>query len=208
MVMPGTNSSAPVHYWAGRYPNKIGWMFGPNSYRKSKVREWLPYALDNDAFGAWQDGREWDEAFYFKFLDWISEQPFQPMWAAVPDVVADKAKTFNNWEKYYPMVKQYGWQLGFVAQDGMTPQDIPENADVVFIGGSRNWKWRNVQKFSENFPRVHVGRVNTLYRLWRCHELGVESVDGTGWFRREENEFMKLQEYFDGIPHPQMTMDF
>ena len=205
MVMVGNHSSAFVHYWAGRYPGKIGWLVGPGGMSKTKLRPWLPHALDNDAFSAWDNGTEWDEDAYFRFLDWAAAQEQPPLWAAIPDVVTDPKGTFKNWEKYAPKVKEYGWPLAFVAQDGMQPGDVPEDASVVFIGGSYKWKWRNAPEFAAKLPRVHVGRVNTLYRLRRCEELGVESVDGTGWFRRPEAEFRKLEDFLSGKPHDQLT---
>jgi len=193
-----------MHFWAGKYPGKVGWLVGPSSGRK-KPRRWLPWALDNDAYTAWDKGHAWNEDTYFQFLEWAAAQEQQPLWAAVPDVVANRDKTHRNWEKYASKVKQYGWPLAFVAQDGMEPGDVPEDASVVFIGGTYRWKWRNVPEFSAKLSRVHVGRVNTLFRLRRCEELGVESVDGTGWFRRPEAEFIELEDFLAGIPDPQMT---
>ena len=206
--MLGNHSSPPIHYWAGKYPNRIGWLVGPSAMTKTKLREWMPYALDNDAFTAWENGSEWEEKAYFTFLDWVATQKIKPLWAAVPDVVTDKDGTLHNWKKYAPRLKNYGWPLAFVAQDGMNPSDVPDEAALVFIGGSYEWKWRSVAKFTGLFPRVHVGRVNTLYRLRRCDELGVESVDGTGWFRRPEAEFFQLEEYLAGKPHPQLTLTY
>ena len=207
MVMLGNHSSPPVHFWAGRYPNKIGWLVGPSGMTKTKVRKWMPYALDNDAFSAWDKGTAWDEDAYFKFLEWAAGQEYQPLWAAIPDVVTDPDATFRNWEKYAPRVEQYGWPLAFVAQDGMTPDDVPASASIVFIGGSYKWKWRTAPEFAASCPRVHVGRVNTLWRLRRCDELGIESVDGTGWFRRPEDEFAILEDYFSGKPDDQMSFE-
>ena len=206
MVMLGNHSSPPIHFWAGKYPNKLGWLVGPSGMTKTKVREWLPWALDNDAFSAWEHGTDWDEGLYWEFLDWAKGQKCQPRWAAVPDVVTDPEATLKNWEKFSPKVAEYGWPLAFVAQDGMTPEDVPENADLVFIGGTYRWKWRNVPEFTASCPRVHVGRVNTLFRLRRCDELGVESVDGTGWFRRPEEDFFKLEDYLSGKQDPQMSL--
>ena len=194
-----------MHFWAGRYPQKVGWLVGPSSGRK-KPRRWLPWALDNDAYRAWDTEQDWDADVYIRYLDWAAEQEHQPLWAAGPDVVANAAETFRNWEKYAPKVRQYGWPLAFVAQDGMTPDDVPEEASVVFIGGTYKWKWRNVPEFASTPSRIHVGRVNTLFRLRRCEELGVESVDGTGWFRRPESEFIQLEDFLAGIPDSQMTL--
>ena len=155
---------------------------------------------------AWDNGTEWDEDAYFRFLEWAARQEYQPLWAAIPDVVTDPDATFRNWEKYSPRVEQYGWHLAFVAQDGMTPDDVPDAASIVFIGGSYKWKWRNAAKFSECCDRVHIGRVNTLGKLRRCEDMGVESVDGTGWFRRPEAEFELLEDFFKGKQDNQLNL--
>ena len=42
----------------------------------------------------------------------------------------------------FPALKAFGVPLAFVAQDGMTPEDIPQDAGVVFIGGSTSCKLR------------------------------------------------------------------
>jgi hypothetical protein len=82
---------------------------------------------------------------------------------------------------------QYGWPLAFAVQDGMTPSDVPGNAEVVFVGGTTKWKWDTAEMWAKSFPRVHVGRVNEVRRLWQCADLGIEPVDGTGWFRDSED---------------------
>ena len=52
--------------------------------------------------------------------------------------------------------------------------------------------------WAESGKRVHVGRVNSMRRVWLCHDLGIESVDGTGWFRDGDNHqnLLKLEQYF------------
>ena len=200
MVMPANNSSAIVHYWAGAYPGSVGWLIGPRAAAKSKVRPWLPYALDNDAYSAFTSGAEWDESAWREMLTWARWQASKPRWAIVPDVVADAAGTLRNWLRYSGEVAAHGFPLAFAVQDGMTPSDVPSGAAVVFVGGSTPWKWRTVPMWAQAFPRVHVGRVNSPEKLWHCHDLGVESVDGTGWFRAGEGEGKqgRLERFFRG----------
>ena len=65
MVMPSNHSSALIHYLAGKHPNRIGWLIGPTGLAKTKLRDWMPFACDNDAFSAWANEKEWD------YLAWI-----------------------------------------------------------------------------------------------------------------------------------------
>ena len=205
-VMLGNHSSAQMHYWAGKYPGKVGWLVGPSTATQKRFRPWLPYACDNDAWGSYKDGRAWDEKAFWGMLDFIGDQGLAPLWVAVPDVVANKEATLANWEEYAPRCREYGHDLAFVMQDGMTPDDVPSDADLVFIGGTFRWKWNNLPAFCEALPRVHVGRVNTLSKVRRAEELGVESVDGTGWFRRPIEEFLVLEEFLKGTPDPQLML--
>ena len=188
------NNSSPVfHYWAGRYPEKVGWLVGPRAMKKTRLWDWVTYAMDNDAFTAWTRNEDWDEEEFFRSLDAARLAPNKPEWVAVPDVVGDREATIERWHEYEDRVREYGWPVAFVVQDGMTVSDVPASADVVFVGGSdqQNWKWRNAHVFCENFDRVHIGRVNGLRRLLYSEKIGAESVDGTGWFR-EGADGMKL----------------
>jgi hypothetical protein len=119
------------------------------------------------------------------------------MWVVVPDWVADRDETLRLWDKHAPALINYGMSLAFVAQDGMTVDDVPKEADVLFIGGSTEWKWRHLEMWTSHFKRVHVGRVNTYRLLWLAHEAGAESCDGTGWFRGDRKQLAGLVNYLN-----------
>lgn len=208
MVMPANHSSPAVHYWAGAYPGKIGWLVGPSAMPKTKLREWMPFALDNDAYGAFTSGQPWNEEAWRSMLKQIWHSRRSPLWALVPDVVADREATLAKWVQFLPVVNAFGFVPAFAVQDGMTPADVPAAAKVIFVGGTTQWKWRTVKQWVSNFPRVHVGRVNSLEKLWFCEEIGVESVDGTGWFRdSEHNGKAKLLEiWMKGEGNPQSEL--
>jgi hypothetical protein len=209
ILMPSNNSSAEVHYLAGRFPNRIGWLIGPSARSKSKLRPWIHYALDNDAFSAWLKETEWSESEWIAMLNWAKLNAQKPKWAIVPDVVANKQKTLENWNRYQHYLKQYNWPMAFAVQDGMTPDDVPINADVVFVGGSTEWKWKTVSTWTRNFKRVHVGRVNSVSKLWHCQDLGVESVDGTGWFRdpSDPSKFPAVLDWLSGLRYDENQMN-
>ena len=205
MVMPADNSSFLVGWIAGTFPGRVGWLLNACCWRQNPRVE-MPWAMDNGAFGAWAQKRQWDEsAFYAKAL-----MPWRPapLWVAVPDVVMDRAATLANWERHAPRLT--GKTLAFVVQDGMTAADVPSNASVVFVGGSTEWKWRTVRGWCADFPRVHVGRVNTERLLWMAHDAGAESCDGTGWMRGDKARVVGLLRYLEQSSNggrPQMTMD-
>jgi hypothetical protein len=163
-----------------QYPDKLGWLLSPKNW--ARPRDFIQFALDNDAYTQWLNNEPFDLVTWDELLSKVRACGFKPLWVAVPDFVANREETLRRWKQYSPVAKIYGWPLAFVVQDGMTPRDIPRDADLIFIGGTTQWKWRTLPTWTAAFPRVHVGRVRTRM-LIRCEELGAESVDGTGWFR-------------------------
>ena len=210
MVMPSSHSSSRFHYLCGKFPDRLGWLIGPSGLKKLALRSWVPFALDNDAFSAFANGKPWDALAWQEFILAIKRSGHHPMWALVPDVVCDKDATLEAWETYRHLISESGFPLAFAVQDGMTPDDITidPHPDVIFVGGSTKWKWETLPIWCRHFRRVHVGRVNSIDRLVTCDELGVESCDGTGWFRDPgDNQKMNaLESWLDGsrVPHSEM----
>ncbi len=155
----------------------------------------MPYALDNGAFPAWTNGRAWEPQPWLDLLGWARQSGQRPLWVLVPDVVGDRAATIAAWHRWAPVAAAYGWPLAFAAQDGMSFDDVPADAAVVFLGGSTEWKWASVSAWCARFPRVHVGRVNTYRWLRVCEDAGAESVDGTGWFRGRNAQVEGLKQW-------------
>lgn len=183
MLMPANHSSKLIHELAIKYPGRIGWLVGPTATRKTRLRPSMPFALDNDAFSAWSKKRQWDVDAWRGMLTWAKESGFTPLWTLIPDVVTNRSATIENWAVFSGEARVFGWPLAFAVQDGMTPDDVPSDADVIFVGGSSKWKWRTAAEWCAKFKRVHIGRVNNERRLQYCEDIGAESVDGTGWFR-------------------------
>ena len=181
MMLIMGNSNRIWHYWAGRYPGSVGVLIGPSYEKKVPLDPWMPFVLDNDAYICFKKQTEWDVSKWREMLGRVKMTGLAPLWAAVPDVVANKKATIENWKKYSHEIKAIGWPTAFVVQDGMHPEDVPD-ADVIFVGGSDAWKFPNLKTWTSCFKRVHCGRVNAIDMIERCEELGCESVDGTGWF--------------------------
>jgi hypothetical protein len=195
IILNAANGNSLQHYLAGKYPGKIGWMMSPST-RFFEPREWLPYAIDNGKFSI----KDWSEDCFFDLLDRCQFSRYKPDWVAVPDEVGNREKTLWLWNQYEHRVRMYGWRMAFVVQDGMTPNDVPDSADIVFIGGTTKWKWRNVALFCATFPRVHVGRVNWWDKLEYCESVGAESCDGSGFFREgpDGNRAQQLIDFISG----------
>lgn len=193
LIMLSNNTGFQAGVLFGKYPDRVGHLQAPEHPKRPMTG--VPWALDNGVFGAWQGGREWEEEPFYRYLDAFAHM--QPMWAVVPDWVGDMDRTLMLWDIHAPAVQAHGIPLAFAVQDGMTPEHVPPGADVIFVGGTTAWKWRNLRQWTEHFPRVHVGRVNTYRLLWMCHEAGAESCDGTGWFRGDQKQLRGLHLYLE-----------
>lgn len=189
IIMLANNTGIKTGYLAGKYPGKIGHLFSPGAHRGPY--EFCEFSLDNGAFGP--KGFNFEQ--WLKLLEWAKLSGQKPRWVLVPDVVGDRDGTLARWREYAPRAACYGWPLAFALQDGMKERDVPQNAEVVFVGGTTFWKWSTVASWCKSFHRVHVGRVNVYRRLWQCHDAGAESVDGTGWMRGDQKQYRGLCAY-------------
>lgn len=182
VVMP-SNLNSMTKRLSARFPGRLALLFGMGGWADPRG---LPFALDNGRFPVWSKGLEWDEGGFWALIE-RAKAPLSPLWLAVPDVVTDAGATVAEWKRWHPTLHRLGWPLALVVQDGMTPtavKDVRPRPDVIFVGGSTAWKWRTVRQWCLNFPRVHVGRVNTYGLLWAAHRAGAESSDGTGWWHK------------------------
>jgi hypothetical protein len=116
----------------------------------------------------------------------------KPLWAACPDRVGDAEKTSKMWKRYHKIILHFDILPAFVVQDGHKAKDIPDNAEVIFVGGTTEWKRKTIRYWCKNFPRVHVGRINTLKWLRYVQNAGAESCDGTGWGRGDKRQLNGL----------------
>lgn len=184
MVMPANNTSGLVHYLAGIAPGSVGHLYTPN--RTERPKSWLPYALDNGAFAAAINDREFNWESWHAALHRYIGHPQCPKWIVVPDVPFDGEGTVAMWRSLAPQYKDFGVPLALAVQNGMDQMMVKGLAvqpDVIFVGGTTEWKWATVNEWCNVFERVHVARVNGRKGLDICQAAGAESCDGSGWFR-------------------------
>ena len=192
------HSSPTLHYLAGRYLGRIGWLLTPDGFKSCKPRPWIPMAFDNGAFSAYQNKTEWNEEAWLEMLKEIDRLNIEPEWVLAPDCVGDKDETLKMFYIYRYHLSSRNFKTFFAVQDGCLPQDVPTTAHGIFVGGTLAWKWKTLSMWCKAFKRVHVGRVNRPNRLIQCYKEKVESVDGTGWFRRPPLEWQdELETFFN-----------
>lgn len=171
IVMVSNQTGIEVGLLAAKHPGRIGHMFSPGGERGPWLE--LPHALDNDAWPAHKNDRSRDEAGHLRMLNWSLMSGVPPLFALVPDVVANRDATLREWDRWAPKMQAMGFRLGFAAQDGMTFDDVPDDDCVVFLGGSSEWKDAAIAPWCARFPgRIHVGRVNGMPRLIAAYRGG------------------------------------
>jgi hypothetical protein len=146
--------------------------------------EGFPYALDNGAWSAFQQGRPFDVDQFVKALDLMG---VGADFVVVPDSVEDREETLKMAETWLPRLDDYGHRRLLAVQDGMTGECVAPwlGPDVgIFVGGSTGWKERTMAEWGRVARRrgcwLHVGRVNTRRRLALCKFAGADSFDGSG----------------------------
>jgi hypothetical protein len=156
----------------------VGRLVSPRS--GNLVRPGERWAGDNDAFKAW------DERRFLRMLGRLDGVP-GCLFVAAPDVVGDARATRDRFEDWRPEVTGRGFPVALVGQDGAEDLDLDWAAfDAFFVGGSTGWKLSAAaadlcREAGRRGKWLHVGRVNTRRRLRIAHDLGADSVDGTGW---------------------------
>jgi len=143
--------------------------------------EGVAWCADNGCFGKGYPGDE-------KWLGWLAKNAHAAadcLFATAPDVVGDAAATLERSAPFLPMIRALGYPAALVAQDGLEDLEVPwEEFDVLFIGGSTEWKLgpaarHLIQQAKRLGKWVHMGRVNSERRYKYAHEIGCDSADGT-----------------------------
>lgn len=140
----------------------------------------LPWAADNAAFSGFNEPK------FLGMLDRIAGKP-GCLWVAAPDVVGQATATLDQFERWEPVIREYGLPVSLVLQDGQEQLPVPwDRLDAVFIGGSTEWKLgpharRLVAEAKARGKLAHCGRVNSRKRIRNAAEIGCDSIDGSGF---------------------------
>jgi len=145
----------------------------------NRIPEGAWFCADNGVFGKGYPG----EAAWW---EWLTALPTERCrFAVAPDVVGDAAATMQTALSWLPKIRSLGIPAAFVAQDGAETVGVPWGEfDVLFIGGSTEWKLgpHARELVSETKARgkdVHMGRVNSAARMRYAAGIGCDSADGT-----------------------------
>jgi hypothetical protein len=143
--------------------------------------EGFPYAIDNGAWTAFQQGKPFDGA---RFQGLVTAMGRGADWIVLPDVVGNAVATASITENWLDALD--GYRTLAVIQDGAEERVLERLVGHVygfFLGGSTDYKLANIDRWSlwskAHAAYFHVGRVNSNKRIRKCALAGVDSVDGT-----------------------------
>ncbi len=138
------------------------------------------WAMDNGAFSGF------DEGAFVRMLEVFSEYA-GCLFVTAPDVVADAASTRRRWPFWWRLISGLGFPVAFVAQDGLSPEQVPwDELGALFIGGSTAYKESAEVRGLMAYAKArgiwtHWGRVNGKRRYELALKCGCDSIDGTGF---------------------------
>lgn len=151
----------------------------------------VAWCADNGAFSD-----RFDEVKWWRFLLDNSHAAADCLFAVAPDVVGDAAATIRRSRPWLPKIRELGYPVALVAQDGLTVGNGVLHTegyegpitwgefDCLFIGGTDDFKLGAharalVAEARSRGKWVHMGRVNSERRFEYARAIGCDSADGT-----------------------------
>ena len=145
--------------------------------------EGFPYAIDNGAWTAHQQGTDFNYSLFRKLL---GSHGAGADWFVLPDIVAGGVSSLRRSTAWLEHEECPTLPL-LAVQDGIRPEHVVDlvGPEVgLAVGGSTEWKLRTLHAWGKLAQRtgcyVHALRVNTLVRLNLCRDAGIHSFDGSG----------------------------
>lgn len=138
------------------------------------------WCMDNGCFSD-----RFDEEKWWAYLERHAHDAGTCLFAVAPDVVGDAQATLERSLPWLGRIRELGYPVAFVAQDGFESTAVPwPDFDVLFIGGSTAFKLgpharAAVTEAKARGKWVHMGRVNSERRYEYARAIGCDSADGT-----------------------------
>lgn len=128
---------------------------------------------------------KWDADRWWAFLERNAHRADTCLFAVAPDVVGDAAATAERSAPWLARIRELGYPVAYVAQDGLEALPVPwDDFDCLFLGGSTEWKLGpHARALAGEAKRrgkwLHMGRVNSERRFEYARAIGCDSADGT-----------------------------
>lgn len=193
-VMTASTDQVPSA-WDGPESCPLGILVQPLTERYLRPAVAAGYeflAVDNGAFTEIGQQRFDEEQYLRMTREALRLWGDNMLFCTAPDVAFQWGATLARSLPFLPKIRAIGAPAALVLQNGATPENIPWDAcDAIFLGGGKGpdtggieWKVSDVAKACtrEALRRgkwVHMGRVNTGYRMSVAQDFGCGSADGT-----------------------------
>ena len=202
--------------WVERhaFERGIGLMIQPKHPCVGKLDKFPYWAADNGAFTRCPGG--FNEGRFRRMLvrPELEDNAGSCLFVVAPDVleilqngsvVGDARATVESFASWSRLIRDAGYPVALVAQDGLetmldeVPWDI---VDVLFIGGSDQWKLSAearacIAEARRHGKPSHMGRVNSFKRLARAQAMLCDTVDGTFLrFGEKESQLERIRKFF------------
>lgn len=174
----------------------VGHLVVPRQWSLADALDLQPgrWAMDNGAFIGFEEGA------FVRMLEKFSGIP-GCLFVTAPDFVGDAAATRARWPFWSRLIRGLGLPAAFVAQDGLTPDQVPwRDLGCVFIGGSTTYKESTEARTLCGLAKargvwVHWGRVNGKRRYELALKAGTDSIDGTGFSMYPDTNIPKAAQW-------------
>lgn len=157
----------------------IGIMTSPRSRSVHGIHSGRLWGMDCDVFSR----KGADPEAQFAFAERLRRFSSTCLFIVVPDTPGNAEATRIIWEHAARMYAELNMPLAYVMHDDSQNEDLPEDADVMFLGGTDPWReqWGAVMlwRARQLNKRTHVGRVNSRRRMQALGMLHAGSADGT-----------------------------
>lgn len=124
-----------------------------STYHRSPSRDFkrVPCFIDNGAFTCWQKGYPFQDDIFLDTIRKSYKHGIKIDFIVCPDIVTGGLKSLDYSVKWSKGKLETCQNLALAVQDGMESKhlnyDIISRFKVIFVGGSKIWKWKNAEKW-------------------------------------------------------------
>lgn len=203
----------------------IGLLVQPGNGYHSCVDRYPAWAGDNGAFTKAKGGFSAEKFRRMLARPELRTAAARCLFVVAPDkldvlpdgtVIGDAAGTLAQFPEWAREIRAAGFPVALVAQDGLETMlgDVPwDLVDVLFIGGSTDWKLSIgartcVDAARALGKRTHMGRVNSYRRLALAESWGVDTADGTFLGFAPKTNLPRMLKWLDTITEQSLQTAF
>lgn len=178
------------------HEKNVGLLVQPGNRYDLQVSRYPAWAGDNGAFTKAKGGFSADKFRAMLRRPALVAARATCLFVVAPDklvvlpngvVVGDARGTLEQFTAWALEIRALGYPVALVAQNGLETMldEVPWGlVDVLFIGGSTEWKLSPeaatcVARAKEEGKRTHMGRVNSFKRMQIAQNMGCDTADGT-----------------------------